>query len=98
MMAQQFTRYLTIREELQNALDSQTSDGREAFTLTETIFSRVRVLLHGLCPDMSFIEIDLRLADLQRDVREELLDHLYGAIDRDIAVDIIASHFFGEHA
>jgi hypothetical protein len=84
---------LSVREELQSALDRHTSDGSEAFILVDKIFGSVRALLHKLCPDMSFLEIDLLLGDLQRDVCEDLFDHLHGAIDRSF-VDTAVDRFF----
>jgi hypothetical protein len=85
---------MTIRSELQDALENSTSDGHAANTLTEEIFGRVRMLLHRLNPIMPFLELDLQLADLQRDIREDLFELLRNTVDRDAAVDIIAQRFF----
>ena len=94
---------MTVRLELQNALDSWASDGNEAIVVTEKIFGRVRALLfeqlRNVPPQhVSYYKIDLLLADLQRDTRDELLDMLRNTVDRDIVVNIVASRFFGEHA
>jgi hypothetical protein len=86
----------TTRRELANALETWTADGSEAFILVDKMFGCVRSLLHQLNPDLTFLELDLRLADLQRDAREELYDLLHNTVDRDVAVDIIAVRFFGE--
>jgi hypothetical protein len=42
------------------------------------------------------LEIDLQLADLERDTREDLFEFLHNTIDRDDAIDVIATRFFGE--
>jgi hypothetical protein len=86
---------MTVLDALQAAIESRASDGHEARVLTDKIFSRVRALMHALVPDMPWSEIDLRLADLQRDTHEELFKCLYDAIDYDNVVDTIA-HFLGE--
>jgi hypothetical protein len=87
---------MTVRTDLENALESWTNDGNEAFILVEKIFSRVRALLFEQLQHVSYFKIDLLLADLQRDTREDLFNFLHNTVDRDAAVDIIASRFFGE--
>jgi site-specific DNA-methyltransferase (adenine-specific) len=87
---------VTIRTELMNALDSTTSDGGEAFIVTDKIFARARTILHEHLSNKSLHEVDLLLADLKRDTREELHDLLRNTVDRDEAVDLIVRRYFGE--
>jgi hypothetical protein len=82
-------------EEFEHALNRHASNGGEAIVLAERIFDCIRALLHKLNPDIPFLQLDLLLADLQRDFCEELFDLVLGTIDRDIAMNIFA-HLFGE--
>ena len=87
---------MTVRAELMTALDSWTSDGSEAFVATDKIFARVRIILHENLSNKSLHEIDLLLADLKRDTREELHNLLRNTLDRDEAIDLVVRRFFGE--
>lgn len=87
---------MSIRIELQAALDSWTSDGSEAFEIVEKIFARIRALLHAHLKNKSFDDVDLLIADLRRDTHEDLSDLIRNTVDRDAVVDIVASRFFGE--
>ena len=87
---------MTVRAELMNALDSWTSDGSEALAVIDKIFARTRIILHEHIGNKSLHEIDLLLADVKRDTREELHDLLVNTVDRNEAVDLVVRRFFGE--
>jgi site-specific DNA-methyltransferase (adenine-specific) len=87
---------MTVRTELMAALDSWTSDGSEAVIVIDKIFARARTILHEHLSDKSSHEVDLLLADLKRDTREELHDLLHNTVDRDEIVDLVIRRYFGE--
>jgi hypothetical protein len=55
---------MTVRGDLQNALDSWTFDGGEAFELVEQMFTDVVAAVRKRFPDVTLAEAELLLAAL----------------------------------
>jgi hypothetical protein len=87
---------MTIRRELQNALESWTADVSEAFAIAATVIASVIAVLRKRFPGMAFSELELLLADVQHEIENIYFDLVHNTVDRDAVVDIIATRFFGE--
>jgi hypothetical protein len=81
---------------LQNALETWILDGSEAFAVAETIVVGVIAVLRKRFPNLSVFELELLLADVRRDIENMLFGIVHNTVDRDAAVDVIVSRFFGE--
>jgi hypothetical protein len=86
---------VTIRTDVDNALRSQTVDGREADDLTDEIFTALIAVLRKNF-GIPLADLELMLADVRRDTENKLFGAVHNTIDCDTAVDVIVSRFFGE--
>jgi hypothetical protein len=87
---------MTVRDDLEMALTSWTTDGRVADTAADTIMDRVIAVLRRRFPNIPRAEFELLLAG-ERGHAENLLDSLItGTVSLDNAVDVVASRFFGD--
>jgi len=87
---------MTIRRDLRDALESWTADGSEAFDVADEIATSVIAVLRKRFAGISFTELELLLADVQREIENTFFELVHNTVDRDAAADIIAGRFFGE--
>jgi hypothetical protein len=87
---------MSIRRDLRDALESWTSDGGEAFEVSEQMFANIVAVIRKQFPGMTLSEAELLLADVRRDTEDSLFGLLCNTITIGAAIDIVASRFFGE--
>ena len=87
---------MTVRVDLQNALGSWVSDGREAFEISDELFADVIAAIRNRFIGTTLAETELMLADVRRATEESLHTLLRDTVPIDAVIDIVASRFFGE--
>jgi hypothetical protein len=87
---------MTVRTDLESAFATWTSDGREAFEVSEQVFAAVAAAIRNRFPGTTLAETELLLADVRRDTEDFLFGLLRNALDHDAVIEIVASRFFGE--
>jgi hypothetical protein len=87
---------MTVRVDLQNALESWVSDGREAFEISDELFADVIAPIRNRFIGTTLAEAELMLADVRRATEESLHILLRDTVSIDAVIDIVASRFFGE--
>ena len=87
---------MTVRTDIESALESWASDGSEGLALAEHMFTDITAAIRRRFPDTTLGEAELLLADIRRDAESDLFALTCNTIDRDAAVDIVVQRFFGE--
>jgi hypothetical protein len=87
---------MTVRVDLQHALESWTSDGSEAFEISEQAFTNIIAVIRKRFAGLTLAEAELLLADVRRDTEDSLFALLRNTVTVGEVIDIVATRFCGE--